>query len=51
MYSGAIEATTSWQDAEVATVTRPAPERSAPTPDKWAAPLLPRDPATMRTWP
>ena len=30
MYSGAIAATIGWQRAGVATVTRPAPDRSAP---------------------
>ena len=38
-------------DAGVATVTRPAPERSAPIADRCAAPVLPRDPATISTRP
>ncbi len=37
--------------AGVATVTRPAPDRSAPTAARCAAPVFPRDPATTSTWP
>ncbi len=51
MYSGAIAATIAWQPAGVATVTRPAPERSAPIAAQMAAPVFPRDPATISTWP
>ena len=40
MYSGAIAATIGWHAAGVATVTRPAPERSAPTAARCAAPGL-----------
>src|SRR6476659_4398039 len=35
----------------VATCTSPAPPRSAPSPARMAAPLMPREPATMRTRP
>ena len=51
MYSGPIAATTAWQLDGVATVTRPAPERSAPTAARCAAPVLPREPATISTRP
>ena len=51
MYSGAIAATIGWQPAGVATVTSPAPDRSAPTAARCAAPVLPREPATTSTWP
>jgi hypothetical protein len=39
MYSGAIAAMTGTQDRGVAMVTRPAPDRSAPTADRCAAPV------------
>src|SRR5688500_5678352 len=51
MYSGAIDATIGRHEAGVATVTRPAPERRAPIAARWAAPVLPRDPATTVTRP
>ena len=51
MYSGPMDATTSWQPAGVATVTRPAPDRSAPTAARCAAPVFPREPATTSTRP
>ena len=51
MYSGAIAATIGWHDAGVATVTSPAPDRSAPTAARCAAPVLPREPATISTRP
>ena len=41
MYSGAIAATIGRHDAGVATVTRPAPDRSAPIAARCAAPVLP----------
>jgi hypothetical protein len=47
MYSGAIDATIGSTEHGVATVTRPAPERNAPSADKCAAPVFPRDPATI----
>ena len=50
MYSG-TEATRLADDAGVATVTSPAPDRRAPSPAKRAAPVLPGDPATNTTWP
>ena len=51
MYSGAMLATIAAQLPGVATVTSPAPERSAPTAARCAAPVFPIDPATTRTWP
>ncbi len=51
MYSGAIAARIGWLDAGVATETSPAPDFSAPIADRYAAPVFPRPPATMRTWP
>ena len=51
MYSGAPAATVGTQDPGVATVTRPAPDRRAPTPARHAAPVFPRDPATINTCP
>ena len=51
MYSGPIAATIGWHAAGVATVTRPAPDRSAPTAARCAAPVLPREPATTSTRP
>ena len=51
MYSGACAATIGVTLAGVATVTSPAPDRSAPRAARIAAPLLPRDPATIRTRP
>ena len=48
---GAIAATTAWQLAGVATVTSPAPDRSAPIAARCAAPVLPREPATISTRP
>ena len=41
MYSGAIAATIGTHERGVATVTRPAPERSAPSAARCAAPVLP----------
>ena len=41
MYSGAIAATIGTHDRGVATVTRPAPDRSAPIAARCAAPVLP----------
>ena len=40
-----------WHAAGVATVTRPAPDRSAPIAERCAAPVLPREPATISTRP
>ena len=51
MNSTPSAATTGWQLAGVATVTRPAPLRSAPRALSTAAPVLPRDPATISTRP
>ncbi len=44
-------ATIGAQDAGVAIVTRPAPDRSAAFAARYAAPVLPRDPATISTRP
>ncbi len=51
MYSGAIAARIGCTDRGVATVTRPAPERSAAIAARCAAPLFPIDPATISTRP
>ena len=51
MYSGAIAATIGRQHAGVATVTSPAPDRSAPSAARCAAPVFPREPATISTRP
>ena len=51
MYSGAIAATIGRHAAGVATLTSPAPDRSAPIADRCAAPVLPIEPATINTWP
>ena len=51
MYSAPSAATIGATDAGVATVTSPAPDRSAPMAARWAAPLFPRDPATIKTRP
>ena len=51
MYSGISALTTGWQARGVATVSRPAPERSAPRAARCAAPVLPIDPATTSTRP
>ena len=50
MYSGSW-ATIPRHDPAVATVTRPAPARRAPRPASRAAPVLPREPATIATRP
>ena len=47
MYSGARAASVAWHDAGVAIVTSPAPARSAPIAARYAAPVLPGDPATI----
>ena len=44
MYSGISALTTDWQTRGVATVTSPAPDRSAPSAARRAAPVLPVDP-------
>ena len=51
MYSGAMAARIGCTDRGVATVTRPAPDRRAAMAARCAAPLLPIDPATIRTRP
>ena len=51
MNSAPSAATIGTHDAGVATVTSPAPDRSAAIAARAAAPVLPRDPATMSTWP
>ena len=51
MYSGAMDATIGAHDRGVAMVTRPAPDRSAPIAARCAAPVRPREPATISTRP
>ena len=51
MNSTPCDATTGWPPAGVAIVTRPAPLRSAPAAARTAAPVLPREPATISTRP
>ncbi len=51
MISGECAAIEPIADSGQATVTRPAPARSAASPAMAAAPALPRDPATTSTWP
>ena len=51
IYSGISALTTGWQTCGVATVTSPAPERSAPSAASRAAPVFPVDPATISTRP
>ncbi len=49
--SGRDAATIGRHGSGVATVTRPAPERSAPAAASTAAPVFPIEPATTSTWP
>ena len=49
--SGACDAISAIALSADATVTSPAPARSAASPAIAAAPVLPRDPATTSTWP
>ena len=51
MYSAPSAATIGRQLAGVATVTSPAPDRSAAIAASAAAPVFPRDPATISTRP
>ena len=51
MYSGAIAATIGRHERGVATVTRPAPDRSAPIAARCAAPVRPIEPAMTSTRP
>ena len=51
MYSGIIIASVGTHDRGVAIVTSPAPERSAPSAARCAAPVRPTDPAMTRTRP
>ena len=51
MYDGSKLATVGWTSAGVAMRTRPAPDRSAPAPQRAAAPAIPRDPAMTSTCP
>ena len=51
MYSGAMAATIGTHDRGVAIVTSPAPDRSAPSAARCAAPVRPLEPATISTRP
>ena len=51
MYSAPIAATIGCALRGVATLTSPAPDRSAPTAARCAAPVLPREPAMTSTCP
>ena len=51
MYSAPIAATIGCTLDGSATLTRPAPDRSAPSAARCAAPVFPREPAMIRTWP